>query len=147
MTTQIFFENQTNISFDIYDTDENHYGVCSSGQRNSLTLPYSETSQKQYNLVSINGSLLFNLNINGELSNTNTNSGIAQLRITQIKNQHLPINVTKNVIGDLFTMQKLTKKVWSPNNTLLIIFPNQLPNPIKNFPGLKVFYNQTLPIF
>ena len=148
MTTQIFFENQTTTNFDLFDIDGNHYGMIINGQRNSLNLPYSQTFQKQYKLVAQNGGvLLFNLTINGEISGTNTSSGIAKLRITKIKNQHLPITVTKNVIGNILTIQKLTKNVWVPDNTLLIIFPNQLDNPIQHFPEQVVFYNPTLPVF
>jgi len=148
MTTQIFFENQTNTNFNLFDIDGNHYGQIPAGNSNSFTLPFSQTFEKQYKLVATTGSfLLFTININGELSGFNVSSGIANLRISNIKTEHLPIPVTKNVIGNILTIQKLTKNVRVPQNTLLIIFPVGLANPIKNFPKQVVFYNNTLPLF
>jgi hypothetical protein len=150
MTTQIFFENQTKISFNLYDLDHNHYGIILSGQRNSLTLPYSDTFRKQYQLIETSqpgAALFFSININGELAEINPSSGLAQLRITTLKHQHLPITTTINDIGNILLIQKLTQPVKVPKDTLLIIFPNHLANPLEHFPEKVVFYNPTLPVF
>src|SRR5438309_2239262 len=72
MTTYVFIYNLTDINFNLYDNDNNFFGLIKAHRNYSKLLNYSDTFQKQYNLISIGITpeitLSFYLNINGEVA-------------------------------------------------------------------------------
>ena len=129
MTSQIFIENQTDIPFNVFDSDKNLYGQVFPGNSNSLKLRYNVNFNKQYKLVSQYGIMSFTLSRNGKLHHAENSSRIANLRISTIKTNTLPIENVKNDGGGVLMVTKMTQKVYTPNDNLLIIFPPNLSNP------------------
>jgi hypothetical protein len=70
MSVRIFIENATTQSFLLRDTDNNNFGLIQANQRFALPLNFSDTFEKQYNLIFTNSNafLSFWLNINSEIS-------------------------------------------------------------------------------
>lgn len=68
---QIFFRNTTVYNFELYDTDNNHYGTVRANSSYSFSLPFSETFQKGYKLITTLAPLItitFSMTINGLFS-------------------------------------------------------------------------------
>jgi hypothetical protein len=77
MTTQIFFRNNTPSEFELYDSDGTHYSTIRGGYSYSLSLPFSESFEKIYNLIlQTNNAIIitFSININGFIGYLNSNS-------------------------------------------------------------------------
>jgi hypothetical protein len=83
MTTYIFFDNQTAAQFCLSDADNNFFAIIPGGWLNSVKLNYSQSFEKQYNLILDNGSMVtFFLGVAGDVKRVNTGSGIAKLLIS-----------------------------------------------------------------
>lgn len=69
MTANIIIANATIQNFQLFDSDNNNYGMILANQKYSLPLKYSDTFEKQYNLIFFGGGgfLTFWLSINGEI--------------------------------------------------------------------------------
>jgi hypothetical protein len=141
LSSQIFFENQTNLDYQLFDIDNNFYGSILKGRQYSLVLPYSENFEKQYKLMVGTMDVLFSLSINGEINHFDTSSKLANLQISKIKGEHLAIQRSNGIVW------KGTQKIWIPKNTQLIIFPIELSKPIHNFPQQRAVPNYHLPLF
>lgn len=134
MTTIVYFENQTSLAFNLTDLDNNFYGLITPNSQMSLKLPFSQTFQKGYHLTSATGGQVsFALGINGEFAQIS--QGVVNMRITTLRTVDLPLTITKNNIGNVKLVQRLTQPAWVPKNTLLILFPANQANP-NQFPML-----------
>lgn len=69
MSNFIFFYNDTNVTFNLYDADNNFFGTINAIEYCSFKLRYSSTFQKQYNFIQSGQTdgQAFWLDINGEL--------------------------------------------------------------------------------
>src|SRR5690349_950706 len=77
MTTRIFFKNDTQYRFELYDIDGNHYGTIRANGFYSLALPYSQSFEKNYNLIGQPNSniiISFTIDINGFVDHLSSNS-------------------------------------------------------------------------
>lgn len=111
MTTQTFIDNHTFSTFELYDLDNHLYATVRGGQRYSLTLPFSESFDKQYQLLlpgTAGAVIIFTININGLLELVQSNS-------------------------PAYTVYKTTASVtnWFDDNLLVINYAGLIPpNPI-----------------
>ncbi len=117
MTTYIFFENQTTGQFQLKDADNNFFGIIPNGWLVNFELNYSQSFEKQYNIIYENGATVsFWLNINADVSRVDTRSGIVKL---QIANQ--------GVDGNFYVTNKL---IILPNGNSIPPARSYIPAPI-----------------
>ena len=120
MTTEIFFQNLTDQSFELKDVDNNVFGQILLGLSYSLKLNFSGTFEKQYNLISPQQQILnFWLNINGEISRVQAN-GQPYNMIVQFENCRSKI---------------FNKLILAPQGGIFL----RGCSPIKQFPGSLFF--------
>ena len=98
MTTFIFFDNQTAAQFELFDADNNRFSTIPGGWLNSVKLNYSQSFEKQYNLILDGQMISFWLSVSGGVSRVNTGSGIAKLQIAYQGSRCKSLNVNNKLI-------------------------------------------------
>lgn len=98
MTTYVFFDNQTAAQFTLNDADNNYFSIIPGGWMNSIKLNYSQSFEKQYNLILDGQMVTFWLSVSGGVSRINTGSGLARLLISYQGERCKSLNVNNKLI-------------------------------------------------
>ena len=139
MSVQIFIINATSQPFELFDLDKNHFGLIANSKSYSLRLNYSENFEKQYNIFYDDTHYLsFWININGEISQLETNNSPYTLMINRqvdaflnkfIDWQHHTNNWNcHSHFG--FSSEIVNKLIILPKNKSLIKIPFNLAPPV-----------------
>ena len=76
-TNDIFIDNATNSTFELYDLDNNHYGTIRPIRSYSLMLNFSSTFEKGYKMLlstDTSTTITFTLSVNGIVSSVQSSS-------------------------------------------------------------------------